>query len=352
MRTLVQYTDALSTAAETLDLKAYDEALNGIINVGASAPREQVDAALERIRPLVETVPLSLGAMLARVAANLCLHGSDVTVLLPVFVERACQAMDNTFVFNMSWDQLIGRPVPRPAREHEAVPDMQRFVEVACRRGVAKEQAIELAEAWAFVGAWVQPVLFLAQYRPVRAALPQRERLTELVGIARRFVEQAHFLHGLLHVLDDEPVIVLHRETGRGFRLRLTGVGDHRQLHTLLAGLLIGPESPGRLPGRRPSDSELLAASFGETIELDEPVTGTIILNDAAGEWVWNGIPADIAAVDGVRVVVIDPPTVERSWKTARVYPYLEPGIEFEGELPAPEAAAWLSRCALPARVG
>lgn len=45
-----------------------------------------------------------------------------------------------------------------------------------------------------------------------------------------------------------------HPETERGFRLRLAGVGDQRQLRTLLAGLLIGPESLGRLLGRRPAD--------------------------------------------------------------------------------------------------
>ncbi|MBV1855556.1 hypothetical protein [Catellatospora tritici] len=351
MRTLVEYADALSDAANAQDFEAYDEALKGIIQVGAAASREQADAALGRIRPLVETLPLSLAAGLARVAANLCLYGSDINVLVPVFVERACVAMDNTFVFNMSWDQLIGRPWPQPAREQAAIPDMRRFVDVACSRGVDKRQAVEIAEAWAFAGAWVQPVLFLAQYQQVRAALPQRERLTEVVGVARHLFEQAHFLHGLLHVLDDEPLIVLHRQTGRGFRLRLTGVADHRQLHTLLAGLLIGPESPGGLPGRRPADSELVAATTGEVLDLDEPITGTIILNDAAGEWVWNGIPAGIATVDGVRVVVIDPPTVERTWKTARIYPYLEPRIEFEGELASHEAATWLSRCAPPKRV-
>ncbi|MEV8517495.1 hypothetical protein [Dactylosporangium sp. NPDC051484] len=92
-------------------------------------------------------------------------------------------------------------------------------------------------------------------------------------------------------------------------------------------------------------------ASTGEVLDLDEPITGTIILNDTAGEWVWNGIPADIATVDGVRVVVIDPPTATRTWKTARIYPGMVAQIEFEGELPPDQAAAWLRRCAPPKRV-
>ena len=233
VRTLVHYADALYEAAKTQDFEAYNRALRGIIEVGGSAPREQVDAALERIGPLVEKLSLSLaGSGLARVAANLCLHGSDINVLTTVFVERACGAVDNTFVFNMSWDQLIGRPIPEPAREQAAIADTQRFIDVACSRGVPRDQAVQVAEAWAFAGAWVQPVLFLMQYQQVRAALPQRQRLTEVIDVARHLFEQAHFLHGLLHVLDGEPLIALHRETGRGYRLRLTGVGDHRQLHT------------------------------------------------------------------------------------------------------------------------
>ncbi|MEU0558094.1 hypothetical protein [Dactylosporangium sp. NPDC006015] len=350
MRTLVEYATALREATEQHDLDAYADALHGITQTGGYTPREQVDVALAHLRPLLEHLPLSAAPGLARITANLCLFGSDINALVPVFVERACTAVENTFVFNMSWDQLFGTQAPPAAREEAAAEHMQRFVDVVCSHGVARDKAVEIAEAWAFVGIWVQPVLFLAQHQAVRAALPQRERLTKLIEIARHIVEQAHFLHGLLHVLDEQPLIALHRETGRGYRLRITGVGDHRQLHTLLAGLLIGPESLGQLPGQRPADCDLVAASTGDVLDLDEPITGTIILNDAAGEWVWDGIPADIAAIDGVRVVVMDPPTVTRTWNTARIYPGMVAQIEFEDELPPGEAAAWLSRCAPPKR--
>lgn len=351
MRTLLECTDALCLAAEQQDGDAFDEALRGIVRHGADAPRQEIDAALDRLRPLLAEAPLTLGGAFTKIAANLCMYGSDITVLVPVFVERACGALENAFVFNASWVQLIGDPWPQTAREEAALPDMERFVEVATGRGVPRGKAAEIAAAWAFVGTWVQPVLFLAQFARVRAMLPQRERLTELIRVARSLFEQAHFLHGLLHVLDDAPLIVLHRETGRGFRLRLSGVGDDRQLHTLLAGLLIGPGSLVGLPGRRPAERDIVAASNGAVLDLDEPITGTIILNDVHGQWVWNSVPGEIAAVDGVRVVVIDPPTVVRTWKTARIYPLMVAQIEFDSELPRREAAAWLRRCAPPKRL-
>ncbi|MCE0446603.1 hypothetical protein LT493_24135 [Streptomyces tricolor] len=40
---------------------------------------------------------------------------------------------------------------------------------------------------------------------------------------------------------------MLHRPTGTGYALRMTGIGDNFQLHTLLADVLIGG---GHLPGR------------------------------------------------------------------------------------------------------
>jgi len=61
----------------------------------------------------------------------------------------------------------------------------------------------------------------------------------------------AHWLHGLLLVLDDEELIVLHRPTGRGYRVTMSGIGDNFQLHILLAATLTGDESRGMIPLRR-----------------------------------------------------------------------------------------------------
>ncbi|MGH3663520.1 MAG: hypothetical protein ACRDT8_15350 [Micromonosporaceae bacterium] len=137
---------------------------------------------------------------------------------------------------------------------------------------------------------------------------------------------------------------MLHRATGRGFRVTISGIGDNFQLHTLLAAALIGDESQGLLPGQRPSPAEIAAASDGEDLTPADGIEGNFNLVDAYGEWIWNeGRPADIPELEGTRVVVIDPAPYQRSWNTGRAYPLMRPTVTVDGPLPADEAAHWLN---------
>jgi hypothetical protein len=130
----------------------------------------------------------------------------------------------------------------------------------------------------------------------------------------------------MMQVLDDEPIVVLHPGEGKGFRVRLSGLADNFQLHTLLADALIG-QFPGRwLRGARPARAEVAAARDGAVREgcpgahgafnlwtwrglkadgtLRDPMSGS-------SHWIWNeGVPADIPSFDGERVVLLGPPPV------------------------------------------
>ena len=94
--------------------------------------------------------------------------------------------------------------------------------------------------------------MYLAQGKDVRAALPDRDRLTAAAGAVGARIGTAGWLYGLLQVLDDEVLIVLHRDSGRGYRVTISGVGDNFQLHTLLAARLTGRNSRGLIPAARP----------------------------------------------------------------------------------------------------
>ena len=106
----------------------------------------------------------------------------------------------------------------------------------------------------------MQPVLHLSQRADVRAALPQRERLLLAVEAARESLDVPRWLHGPLLVLDDAPLIVLHRQSGRGYRVTISGIGSNAQLQTLLAARLIGESGADWLPGTRPSPDMTAAA--------------------------------------------------------------------------------------------
>ena len=57
---------------------------------------------------------------------------------------------------------------------------------------------------------------------------------------------KAGWVHGLTLVLDDEPLIVLDPDSGCGFQLTMSGIGDNYQLHTLLADRLTARQCPWR----------------------------------------------------------------------------------------------------------
>jgi hypothetical protein len=207
-----------------------------------------------------------------------------------------------------------------------------------------------LTEAWFTGNGWVQPVLYLSQRKDVRASLPERAQLLEATEAVAGQLSTAHWLFGLLLVLDDEELIILHRAAGRGYRVIISGIGDNFQLHTLLAANLIGEEQRGMIPGQPPAPAEIAAASEGEVAPPDG-IKGNFNLVDAYGAWIWNeGRPADIPRLEGTRVVVIDPPPYERTWNAGRAYPLMCPSVTVTEILPAAEAARWLSKVKKPSR--
>jgi len=63
--------------------------------------------------------------------------------------------------------------------------------------------------------------------------------------------------------------------------------------------------------------------------------------------WIWNeGIPADIAEFEGVRVVILGPPAYTRTWNTARSMAELKARVEVQEVLDQQQVQGWLARFA------
>ena len=218
--------------------------------------------------------------------------------MAPALVNRATDAMEQAARFEQLHRAAFG-DVPDPEDPAQIESTLERFVGGDVERGMTERDASVLVQAWFSGGQWVQPVLYLSQRKDVRAILPERPRLTAAIDAMRERIGTAHWLYGLLLVLDDEPLIVLHRASGRGFRVTISGIGDNFQLHTLIAAALIGDESQGMLPGQRPSAAEIAAASDGEDLTPagDIQATSTWSMPTASG----SGTRAD--------------PSTSRSWK-------------------------------------
>jgi len=155
----------------------------------------------------------------------------------------------------------------------------------------------------------------------------------------------------LLDLNEVDTLLVLDRESGRGFRIRPTGVTDTDQLHALLAGALIGPQGRG-LPGTPPAPEVVAVFRDQDPPEGEEvPVRGAWTLHDADGYWLTGSRhPASVPDLDGERVVVLDPVTMQTQWYAGRAFPMVRAGLEVLAELPADEARSWLDRVT-PARV-
>src|SRR5262249_47404717 len=129
------------------------------------------------------------------------------------------------------------------------------------RLGLERHEVAEVVEAWFSAEDWVQPVLYLAQLKDVRLAMPRRAELASAVAAAGDDNGAARWLDGLLKALDDERFVVLPRPSGLGWWCTMSGIGDNFQLHTLLAARLIGD---GLIPGQPPTATELAAAETGD----------------------------------------------------------------------------------------
>ncbi|MGN9838916.1 hypothetical protein ACTMTI_12415 [Nonomuraea sp. H19] len=348
---LDQLLDELFQAAEDRDPARFFDVLPRLYAAAQAAEQPALSAALTRLGDLFERVPPLIGARLGVLCGALAERGADPAPVTEPLVTGLGDCLELAGRFAATWRTATGEEPPEPVDDdHDWAPVIDRLTSAALTR----EQAVALTEAWTCAYLRALPVMSILQLSPrVRTALPGRERLIAALGSVLDERADLEFLAGLLRVLDDERLIVLHRPTGRGYEVVIGGIGDNFQLHTLLADALSGPDADGLLDGVRPDPSWVLAATEGQVDRDAAPVRGQFNLVDANGKWIWNeGRPADIPRLDGVRVVVLDPPPYERSWTPGRIYPMMRPAIRVRRILPADEAAAWLAKVAPVAGLG
>ncbi|MDP4502878.1 hypothetical protein [Nonomuraea turcica] len=343
---LDQLLDDLAQAAEDRDSACFFDVMPRLFAAAEGADRQTLSAALARLSGLFERVPSGIGARLGVLCGALAERGADPAPVAEPLVNGLSDCLELAGTFAAAWRTATGEELPEP------VDDDYGWIPATAERltgaALTREQAIVLTDAWTLAHLWAMPVMSILQLSPqVRAALPGRERLIAALGSVLDERADLEFLAGLLRVLDGERLIVLHRESGRGYEVLISGIGDNFQLHTLLAGALSGPAADGLLEGVRPDPAWVRAAADGPVEPGAEPVRGQFNLVDANGKWIWNeGRPADIPRLDGVRVVVLDPPPYARTWSPGRIYPMMRGDVRLRRILPQEEAAAWLAKVA------
>lgn len=339
------FVDDVLTSLRDRDLDAFRAAEDRLVARFESAPRDQREAVVTGLAHVLADAPLPYGAVLAQTVGRMLMTDGDVTPVLGHLVERACQVLESAQPFAALHRELLDDEPDWPWTEeaHDRL----------ARAGAATrvDDLDALVASWRASGMVVQVVLILSQRGDVRRALPQRERLlAAAVATADALDGFCPDLIGLLRVLDDETLVVLHRATGTGFRVTVSGIATNSQLHTLLAAHvvpLLRRHTTAGLPDV-PSPEETAAADGSGHWYPPGGMVGVVTLVDGHGRWILHEMRPDaIPLIDGVRVVVLDPLRGGRGWDVGRHYPLMRATVEVV-PLPDDEASSWLSRVAPP----
>ncbi|MBB5915073.1 hypothetical protein BJY24_003940 [Nocardia transvalensis] len=329
-----EFLDALTDfegAVAGKDLDAMADAHQRLGNAFADAAPGDIAQAGPRLADVLDEVPIGGRPHIAILIGACVERGADVAgcwqPVLRNLTENLCYAK----IFAESWTAASGRELPDPEAE---IPD-----------GLL-ELDPEVVVAWYERENWIRAGLAMLQQPYARAALgaERREFLIEqndgLGEVADRWDKSLGYL---LLVLDDEPLVVLHRDSGTGYRLRMNGIGDNFQLDTLLGDILVGG---GHLPGEPPSAE---AAACCRDAEGMVPSAGTFLFHAPDGSRVWyEGTPSDIPVLDGARVLVLDERPFPHHFPAGRFFPDLPGDLTLEGVLGEQEAADLLAKVAAP----
>ncbi|ONI81195.1 hypothetical protein ALI144C_21900 [Actinosynnema sp. ALI-1.44] len=333
---LDQAVDGLENSIRQQDRDAYEHALAAVWEAAQQSTKADLDAALPRIAAALGEMPVDVVGQLPVLGGALVELGAAPGPLVPMIVIGLIDTLRRVGTLIETWPH--GQE--RPNFDDDSYEETVRVL-----AGVhSKEDAHTIAFAWYALGAWTAPAIAVLQHSDVRSALPHRGVLADLVGRIGPLREDLGCLVDLLEVLDNEPFVVLHRASGRGYELTVSGVAGNFQLQTLLAAALVGPERDGLIAGTPPDPVWVAAASDGDPVPHDG-VSGQFNLVDHAGSWIWGeGRPADIPVLDGRRVVLLEPLPYPRTWNPGRLFGRMRPSVQLDRVLPSVEVADWLTR--------
>ncbi|SEG56060.1 hypothetical protein SAMN05216223_106249 [Actinacidiphila yanglinensis] len=321
-------------AVRARDSQASGDAFALLQQTFQGADDTELAAVAPRLAALLPEVPAGPRSVVAVVVGAAVERGADPVGCAPTVLAALGEALAGAEEFVARWEATGGGDLPDPEKSDPQDEVFDRVGQPA-------------TEAWWTLPQWEMAAVAVLNHKAVRLAVADR---AALVDAAERVGDATggglKYLRYMLAVLDDEPLVVLHRETGTGYRVRISGLGDNFQLHTLLAGELVGG---GHVPGVAPSEQ---AVAVCRSATGDTDTTGSFNLVAPDGTWIWNeGIPADIPVVDGVRLLVLDPPPYERAWPAGRLFSQMPGELVLEGPLGSDEAASWLARTS-PAKEG
>ncbi|MFC4913700.1 hypothetical protein [Actinomadura gamaensis] len=325
--------DALVQAAIT-ENPAFSDLLPRLMGMAQQVPPAVLSAALPRLADGLAKAQPSMAGWLAVMSGAWVENGaSPEPVGLPL-VERATQVTTEALAFARAWSEATGDTPPDMEQD---APSQAIVDTIGPKLGDA---AVSAMLAWFSLPQFAMGTTTILQNSAmVRGAVPDRERKADIAGEAAEYHPHMSYVRDLLRVLEGERLLVLDRASRQGWTVTIAGVGDNFQLHMLLGGALLG--RPGCMPGE-PLPPDWIAWFTNQDPPGKVIVTSPWNLVDGHGAWIYNeGVPADIPAINGTRVVVLDPPSYARHFPAGRRFPMMDATLAIEGVHHAEDLAAW-----------
>ena len=354
------FDQAFSALAQAVRANVSDQELRPLIKpvqsaIHGLAPQE-LNPAFDRMAELALAAPMPQASIAVLLCGVFIENGGQIERGIPAILKRSREAIGMGAVqfrcLVAGWrraEQVKGGRLTQ--EEASAIND-----EVL--RQLPREEVLAVGKLPFFTDALLA---VLERSKAVRKAVrADRGFVEDILMFAEQGNDSPAHLSKILPVLDDEELLVLHPETGRGYRVEIEGITHNFQLHTLLADALIGEAAQGLLPGPRP-DPRVVAAAKDQPHTPDVPVgqacfhmqDWTTIRSDGSPDpspfdhLIWHeGTPADIPPFEDRRVVILSKVTLPRSWKAPRDFTELFGAVRVLERLPAETVRQWLQRMA------
>lgn len=293
----------------------------------ASIPKSDLAASSARIGPrlagLLGQMPAWHASIYAVMVGALVEWEADAVACAPAILRGLEQSLTRAIEFARLWRERYGEQEDPP--NPTGMPDGQVQERLGPDYGAVWNDPYF---GWHTVDKWERASVAVLADPRVRRDLANRAELVELgERLEPEYGDLQCVLRALL-LIDDEPLLVMDRASGKAFRMRMSGIAGNYQLQTLLAGILVGG---GHLPGQSPSP-EAIAISGTAVIDMnrlgDLPLaTECFNFAEPSGRWIWSETtPSRIPVIDGLRQLVLDPPVYRHVYKAVRFLPRV-PGI-------------------------
>jgi hypothetical protein len=222
------------------------------------------------------------------------------------------------------------------------------------------------AEAWALMGPkCLAGVACLTRSSALRQEARKNRKLLAALEPLHELTEPPTFLVQAILVLDDEPLLVIHPESRRGFRLVMNDISTNLELYLLTLDRIVGDPKKGFLKAARPNPRAVAVlkdpdAVVRKTPEIDIPFhtyAWTALLPDGTlpdstvdrevQHWVWTeGVPIEIPKFEGDRVILLTKPVMKRTEPIEPVFAALSPRVKLVSKVPAAEVDRLLAKMA------